>query len=41
MAVIHQDPMPLSEPLKIQYKPVTHVENFCATASEALATLNE
>ena len=28
--------MSLSEPLKIQYKPVTHVENFCATASEAL-----
>ncbi|HVP30914.1 MAG TPA: acetyl-CoA acetyltransferase [Myxococcota bacterium] len=26
----------LSEPLKIQYKPVTHVENFCATGSEAL-----
>jgi len=28
--------MSLVEPLKIQYKPVTHVENFCATASEAL-----
>lgn len=26
----------LSEPLKIQYKPVTHVENMCATGSEAL-----
>jgi len=26
----------LSEPLKIQYKPVTHVENFCASGSEAL-----
>jgi len=26
----------LSEPLKINYKPVTHVENFCATGSEAL-----
>jgi len=26
----------LSEPLKIQYKPVSHVENFCATGSEAL-----
>ena len=26
----------LSIPLKIQYKPVTHVENFCATGSEAL-----
>jgi acetyl-CoA C-acetyltransferase len=26
----------LTEPLKIQYKPVTHVENFCATGSEAL-----
>jgi len=26
----------LSEPLRIQYKPVTHVENFCATGSEAL-----
>ena len=26
----------LSEPLKIQYKPVTHVENFCATGSEAI-----
>jgi acetyl-CoA C-acetyltransferase len=26
----------LSEPLKIPYKPVTHVENFCATGSEAL-----
>ncbi|HYC54363.1 MAG TPA: acetyl-CoA acetyltransferase [Candidatus Binatia bacterium] len=26
----------LSEPLKIQYKPVTHVENYCATGSEAL-----
>jgi acetyl-CoA C-acetyltransferase len=26
----------LSEPLKIDYKPVTHVENFCATGSEAL-----
>src|SRR5919107_2528075 len=25
----------LSRPLKIQYKPVTHVENFCATGSEA------
>src|SRR3954465_1681761 len=27
--------LPLSRPLKIQYKPVTHVENFCATGSEA------
>jgi acetyl-CoA C-acetyltransferase len=26
----------LTEPLKIQYKPVTHVENFCATGSEAI-----
>lgn len=26
----------LSEPLKIQYKPVSHVENFCATGSEAI-----
>jgi len=26
----------LSEALKIPYKPVTHVENFCATGSEAL-----
>ena len=26
----------LSEPLKLQYKPVSHVENFCATGSEAL-----
>ncbi len=26
----------LSEPLKINYKPVTHVENFCATGSEAI-----
>jgi len=26
----------LSEPLKIRYKPVTHVENYCATGSEAL-----
>src|ERR1700726_702239 len=26
----------LSEPLKIQYKPVTRVENFCATGSESL-----
>jgi acetyl-CoA C-acetyltransferase len=26
----------LSIPLKIDYKPVTHVENFCATGSEAL-----
>jgi acetyl-CoA C-acetyltransferase len=26
----------LSVPLKIPYKPVTHVENFCATGSEAL-----
>ena len=26
----------LSIPLKIPYKPVTHVENFCATGSEAL-----
>ncbi|HYR79147.1 MAG TPA: acetyl-CoA acetyltransferase, partial [Candidatus Dormibacteraeota bacterium] len=26
----------LSEPLKIQYKPVTRVENMCATGSEAL-----
>ncbi len=25
----------LSRPLKIQYKPVTHVENYCATGSEA------
>lgn len=25
-----------SGPLKIQYKPVTHVENFCATGSEAM-----
>jgi acetyl-CoA C-acetyltransferase len=28
--------LPLSIPLKIDYKPVTHVENFCATGSEAL-----
>ena len=26
----------LSIPLKIDYKPVTHVENYCATGSEAL-----
>lgn len=26
----------LSEPLKIRYKPITRVENFCATGSEAL-----
>jgi acetyl-CoA C-acetyltransferase len=26
----------LSVPLKIQYKPVTHVENYCATGSESL-----
>jgi len=26
----------LSEPLKLRYKPVTHVENFCATGSEAM-----
>jgi len=26
----------LSEPLKLNYKPVTHVENYCATGSEAL-----
>src|SRR6516225_1215146 len=26
----------LSEPLKIQYKPVTRVENMCATGSESL-----
>src|SRR2546427_10762271 len=26
----------LSEPLKLPYKPVTHVENFCATGSESL-----
>ena len=26
----------LSVPLKIHYKPVTHVENFCATGSEAI-----
>ena len=26
----------LSIPLKIDYRPVTHVENFCATGSEAL-----
>lgn len=26
----------LSEPLKINYKPVSHVENYCATGSEAL-----
>ena len=25
----------LSRPLKIQHKPVTHVENYCATGSEA------
>ncbi len=25
-----------AEPLKIQYKPVTHVENMCATGSEAI-----
>ena len=25
----------LSRPLKIEYKPVTHVENYCATGSEA------
>ena len=27
----------LSEPLKIHYKPVTHVENFCATGSRGAA----
>jgi acetyl-CoA C-acetyltransferase len=26
----------LSEPLKIRYKPVSHVENYCATGSEAI-----
>src|SRR3954452_19742472 len=26
----------LSRPLKLQYKPVTRVENFCATGSESL-----
>ena len=26
----------LSEPLKIQYKPVTRVENMCATGCEAI-----
>src|ERR671913_1703026 len=26
----------LSRPLKIDHKPVTHVENFCATGSEAV-----
>ena len=26
----------LSEPLKIQYKPVTRLENMCATGSEAI-----
>src|SRR6516225_9066971 len=26
----------LSEPLKIQYKPVTRVENYCATGAESL-----
>src|SRR3989475_11840089 len=26
----------LSEPLKLPYKPVTRVENFCATGAEAL-----
>ena len=26
----------LTEPLKIPYKPVTRVENFCATGSEAI-----
>src|ERR1041384_1677900 len=26
----------LSVPLKLPYKPVTHVENFCATGSESL-----
>ena len=26
----------LAEPLKIRYKPITRVENFCATGSEAL-----
>ena len=26
----------LSRPLKIQHKPVTHVENYCATGSEAM-----
>ncbi len=26
----------LTDPLKIQYKPVTHVENMCATGSEAI-----
>ena len=26
----------LADPLKIQYKPVTHVENMCATGSEAI-----
>ena len=25
----------LSRPLKLDYKPVTHVENYCATGSEA------
>ena len=26
----------LSRPLKLDYRPVTHIENFCATGSEAL-----
>jgi acetyl-CoA C-acetyltransferase len=26
----------IADPLKIRYKPVTHVENFCATGSEAI-----
>jgi acetyl-CoA C-acetyltransferase len=30
-----QSGLTLSRPLKIDYKPVTHVENFCATGSEA------
>jgi len=28
--------MPLSTILKVDYKPVTHIENMCATASDAL-----
>ncbi len=30
-----QSGLVLSEPLGIDYKPVTRVENFCATGSEA------
>src|SRR5258708_35336981 len=31
----------LSEPLKIQYKPVTRVENMCATGSESARQAGE